>query len=81
MGHGASSTYLDTIKSLLISFSAKVRTRIMCSECGQYRLVFARKMLSDAQQLLLKRAEEEVFYVCGTSVEEMFPTKSVKGGS
>ncbi len=63
--------------SFLFKILGKVRGRIKCSECGKYRVIYGRHKLSAAQENLIKRAEEEVFYVCGTSAQELFPTKKV----
>lgn len=54
-------------------FSAKVRSFVICKECGKRRCVYCKQRLNVTQVRALDRCSEELDYVCGSP---LFPTEN-----
>ncbi|KAK3107604.1 hypothetical protein FSP39_018189 [Pinctada imbricata] len=61
----ASKCYTELPKESLF-VSGKVRSVIICGECGKRRVVYAKQRLSAEQCICLDRVQEELAYTCGS---------------
>ena len=62
-------------KSLLVA--NKVRNIVTCSECSKARVVYSAKKLSSAEELALKRVQEELIYTCGSALFPSGPMENI----
>ncbi|KAK3097052.1 hypothetical protein FSP39_005923 [Pinctada imbricata] len=53
-------------KNRSILVAGKVRSVIICGECGKRRVVYAKQRLSAEQCICLDRVQEELAYTCGS---------------
>ena len=54
-------------------YTGKVRTFILCCECGKRRVVYSPKKLTVTDMLAIHRLQEELIYTCG---DTLFPEGS-----
>ena len=60
----------------LCIYIAKMRTFVMCVECGKRRVVYVSRRLGGAELLAVQRLQEDLFFTCGSTLFTDEPYKA-----
>lgn len=60
--------FIICVTDPLTFFPARVRTFIICTECGKRRCIYCKQRLSREMLICIERLQEELVYSCGGSL-------------